>query len=81
MNAMNEHLQPKPLIIAEHFKFHKRNQGSLETVSQYQAELRRLADKCKFEGYLDEALHNRFICGLYAVKLFKEGFWVKKSYH
>ena len=64
VDAMTEHLQPKPLIIAERFKFHKRNQGSSETVSKYLAELRRLADKCKFEGYLDEALRDRFVCGL-----------------
>ena len=63
---MTEHLQPKPLIIAKRFKFHKRNQGSSETVSRYLAELRRLADKCKCEGYLDEALHDRFICGLHS---------------
>ena len=57
---MTEKLQLKALIIAECFKFHMRNQGSLETVSQYLAELRRLAYKCECEGYLDEALHNRF---------------------
>ena len=51
MDAMTKHLQPKLLIIAERFKFHKRNQASTETVSEYLAELRRLADKCKFEGY------------------------------
>ena len=61
VDALTEHLQPKPLIIAERFKFHKRNQASTEKVSQYLAELRRLADKCKFE---DEALHDRFVCGL-----------------
>ena len=64
VDAMTEHLQLKPLIIAKRFKFHKRNQGSLETVSQYLAELQRLADKCEFEGYLDEALHDCFVCGL-----------------
>ena len=64
VDVMTEHLQPKPLIIAEHFKYHKRNQGSSKTVSQYLAELRKLAEKCKFEGYLDEALQDHFICGL-----------------
>ena len=64
VDTMTEHLQPKPLIIAKCFKFHKRNQGSSETVSKYLAELQRLADKCKFEGYLDEALRDRFVCGL-----------------
>ena len=39
VDAMTGHLQSKPLIIAEHFKFHKRNQASLKTVYQYLAEL------------------------------------------
>ena len=60
VDAITEHLQPKLLIIAERFKFHKRNKASSKTVFLYLAELRRLADKCEFEGYLDEALCNRF---------------------
>jgi len=34
VDVMTEYLQPKPSVIAEHFKFHKRNQSSTETVSQ-----------------------------------------------
>jgi len=64
VEAMGAHLQPKPLVIAERFKFHKRNQSSKETVQQYLAELRKLADKCKFDAYLEEALRDRFVCGL-----------------
>ena len=56
VDAMTEYLQPKPLVIAERFKFHKRNQASTETVTQYLAELRRLAAKCQFGDYLDEAV-------------------------
>lgn len=44
VDVMIEHLWPKPLIIAKQFKLHKRNQASMETVSQYLAELQRLAD-------------------------------------
>ena len=33
-------------------------------MSQYLEELRRLAEKCKFEGYLNEALRDCFICSL-----------------
>ena len=31
---------------------------------QYMAELRRLADKCKFGDYLEQALRDRLVCGL-----------------
>ena len=51
-------------MFAKRFKFHKRNQGSSETVSQYLAEIQRLAKECKFERYLDKALRDRFICSL-----------------
>ena len=30
----------------------------------YIAELRQLATHCKFGAYLDDALRNRFVCGL-----------------
>ena len=39
VGAMTEHSQPKPP------KFHKRNEGNLDVVSQYLAVLQRLADK------------------------------------
>lgn len=59
-----DHLQPKPLVIAERYRFHMRNQSSGETVSQYLAELRRLARYCDFAAYLPQALRDRFVCGI-----------------
>ena len=56
--VIKTHLKPRPLIIAERFKFHRRNQGEGEGVSQYTAELRRLADRCHFDDYLEEALRD-----------------------
>ena len=35
-----------------------------ETVSKYVAELRKLSEHCKFEAFLDDALRDRFVCGL-----------------
>ena len=58
------HLKPKPLVIAEHFKFHHRNQRDGENVAQYMAELRRLSEHCDFKEYLSEALRDRLVCGL-----------------
>ena len=63
-NVLQNHLDPKPLLIAERFRFHTRNQVDGESVSQYIAELKRMAGKCQFEGYLDDALRDRFVCGL-----------------
>ena len=51
-------------MIAERFKFHRRNQGEGEGIAKYMAELRKLADRCQFGGYLEEALRDRLVCGL-----------------
>lgn len=37
VQVMQEHLSPKPLLIAERFRFYKRNQCEGETISTYVA--------------------------------------------
>ena len=65
VKAMKDHLRPKPIVIAERFKFQHRNQNELETVAQYLAELRRLTEHCDFKAdYLDKVLRDRLVCGL-----------------
>ena len=59
-----DHVAPKPPIIAERFRFHRRCQGEAESVTQYMAELRKLADKCDFGTYLEQALRDWLVCGL-----------------
>ena len=61
---LKSHYEPEPLIIAQRFHFHRRNQGPEESIADYVAELRRLASRCKFDAYLDEALRDRLVCGL-----------------
>ena len=51
-------------IIAERFKFHKRNQLTTESVDAYLAELRYLAARCEFGLSLDEALRDHLVFGL-----------------
>ena len=62
--VMKDHLQPKPLIIAERYKFHKRNQKEGESISEYVAALRQLAHTCDFQAFLDDALRDRLVCGI-----------------
>ncbi len=62
--VLKAHLQPKPVIIAERFQFHQRAQKAGEDVASYMAALRRLADKCSYGAHLEEALRDRFVCGL-----------------
>ena len=40
--TLQKHLSPEPLLIAERFHFHKRNQLKSETVRDYSPELRKL---------------------------------------
>ncbi|XP_038064022.1 uncharacterized protein K02A2.6-like [Patiria miniata] len=66
IKILTAHLAPRPLVIAERFRFHKRDQKEGERVSTYLAGLRKLAEHCQFGDYLNEALRDRFVCGLRA---------------
>ena len=63
---------PKPILIAERFKFHRQNQHESETVAQFVVELKRLALKCEFETFLEDALRDRLLCGLKSVQIQKK---------
>ena len=63
--ALEAHLSPKPLIIAERYRFHKRDQRSGETIAQYIADLRRLARHCEYGNHLEDALRDRLVCGIH----------------
>ena len=64
VDTLKQHYEPKPVVIAERFRFHRRQQAAGETVKDYVAELRRLATHCEFGSFLNEALRDRFVCGL-----------------
>ena len=82
--VMKNHLEPKPLIIAEQFCFHRRNQADFESESDYMTVLRKLAEKCDFRDYLSEALRDRLVCGLRSEAtqrlLAEEDLTLKKAY-
>lgn len=55
------------MVIAERFVSYKRHQKPTESISDFAAELRRLATRCKIkEQHLDEALRDRCICELHS---------------
>lgn len=61
---LQAHYKPKPLVIAERYRFHNRNQKEGESAQQFLAELRQLAMTCEFKAFLEEALRDRFVCGI-----------------
>ena len=62
--VLRSHFDHKPLVMAERFHFHKWDQAPGKSISNYVAELRRLATHCEFGGYLEQALRDRLVCGI-----------------
>ena len=62
--SLSQHLDPKPIVIAERFKFHKAEQEDSESKRQFLAKLQKLVETCEFGGYREEAIRDRFVCGL-----------------
>ena len=62
--TLKAHFQPKPIVIAERFRFHQRSQDLNKSVAEYIAELRKLALHCEFGIFLKDALRDRLVCGL-----------------
>lgn len=58
------HFAPNPSEIYQRFKFHRRNQHMNEGIATYIAELRRLAEHCKFDSSLESTLRDRLVCGI-----------------
>lgn len=61
---MEKHLQPKPSILAERYRFRHRKQNSNETVSAYVAELKKMSKSCEFGQWLEESLRDQLVCGI-----------------
>ena len=59
-----EHLKPQSIFIADRSRFYCRDQNENETISDYIAMLRKLTLNCNFSQFLDDALRERFVCGL-----------------
>ena len=64
VEVLTSHFQPKRLVIAERFHFHKRVQAADESIAEFDAALRKLAIHCEFGEMLEEILRDWFVCGL-----------------
>ncbi|XP_076840966.1 uncharacterized protein LOC143485419 [Brachyhypopomus gauderio] len=61
---MSNYYEPKPLVVAERFRFRRRVQKNDATVAQFAADLKQLAARCNFGDRLDEALRDGFVSGI-----------------
>ena len=57
IKALTDYLNPKPIIIAERFKFHRRDQREDESIVQYLTALCRLAETCDFQANREERVY------------------------
>ena len=64
VDSLDKHLDPKPIVIAERFKVQRVEQQESESIRDFLARLKKLAETCQFGGYRDEAIRDRFVCGL-----------------
>lgn len=59
VKLLKDHLSPKPSVIAERFGFNRRQQMDGESVNEYVAKLRKLAEYCEFGDNLNDTLRDR----------------------
>ena len=64
IELLKNHFNPKPPVIAEGYKFYQRRQETAENVAEYLAALRKCAEHCNFADFLQQALRDKFVCGL-----------------
>ena len=62
--ALCTHFKPRRSVIAERFHFHKRDQSATETITDFDAALRKLAIHCNFGDTLEDTLRDCFVCEL-----------------
>ena len=62
--TLKTHFKPKSLVIAERFRFYRREQKEGEAIAAYIVALKQLARRCNFGAFLEEALQDRLVCGL-----------------
>ncbi len=63
--VLKGHYEPKKVVVAERFHFHRRSQAPGESIADYVAELRRMTAHCAFRAeFLEEALRDRLVCRL-----------------
>lgn len=64
VTTMGAHFQPPPSEIMQRFRFNSRIRRPHETVATYLAQLKQLAEYCKFGVTLSPMLRDRLVCGI-----------------
>lgn len=62
--VLESYLQPKPIELAERYKFRHRTQNGGEATAEYTTVLKRMPKTCEFGSCLEEILRNQLLCGI-----------------
>lgn len=69
IRTLKDHYVPKVNTTYERFIFNKGSQKEGESIAEYSVRLKKLASTCNFGDFLDEALRDRFLCGLRSTQI------------
>lgn len=64
VELMKKHYEPQSLQIFEIYKFHQLIQDEGETIANFVGRLRKQAEKCEFETYVEKAIRDRMVLGI-----------------
>ena len=67
--ALQEHYNPTPSETVQRSKFHSRVRRQGESIAEFVAELRSLAEFCNFGTSLNDMLRDRLVCGINSSKV------------
>ncbi|XP_063831907.1 uncharacterized protein LOC135081095 isoform X2 [Ostrinia nubilalis] len=64
VTMLQDHLQPKPSVMAERYRFRQRRQREGESIATYITELKKLSKLCDFGANLEDSLRDQLVCGV-----------------
>ena len=64
VELVERHRNPKPSVIVRRYNFNTRMKQPGESVADYTAELRKIAEHCSFGNTLEDMLRDRIVCGI-----------------
>ena len=80
VEVLTSHFQPKRLVIAKRFHFHKRVQAADESIAEFDAALSKLAIHCEFGEMLEKILRDQ-LCVAYVMKPRNDTFFQRLRLH
>ena len=64
VKRVKAHFHPKPSPIIKRYEFNERKQKSVESIAEFLAAIRKIADDCEYGTVLDDMLRDRLVFGV-----------------